>query len=206
MMVSCQVNDSEQQETIKANAVEKEEEVPILKTESAIFIKDSNDYSARFLAEIAKSEQSAISLIDSLLIIEEKDTITFPQVPKIGKSTVLTARKDDIAIGLTIERINQTTIDYRIEMVEYGMASYKFTGRADLSAKFYLGSEMDESSFSGNAYFSAEFCDDRDTCYTCIRLGTEEGSGQYLLGKLIKNCNEQKRDIELDNFPTLIEK
>jgi hypothetical protein len=39
-----------------------------------------------------------------------------------------------------------------------------------------------------------------------ISLGKEEESGNHLLGKIIKNCNDKIKDITLDNFPTLIEK
>ena len=176
------------------------------KNDKSIFIKDSADYSTSFLNKMKKSGMKNVSLVDSFLILGQTDTVTFPQTPQIGKRTVLTAKKDELAIALTIERINQTTIDYKIEMVEFGNASYNHKGQADLNPRFYFGAETDESSLSGISYLSTEFSDSRDSCYTYIRLGREEDSGPFLLGKIIKNCNGKLQDIRLDNFPTLIEK
>jgi hypothetical protein len=177
-----------------------------VENDKSIFVKDSSDYSTSFLNQMEKSGIKNVSLVDSFLILGLTDTVTFPQIPKIGKRTVLTAKKDELAIALTIERINQTTIDYKIEMVEFGNASYNYKGQADLNPRFYFGSETDESSLSGISYLSTEFRDNEDSCYTNIRLGKEEDSGSYLLGKVIKNCNGKLRSIDLDNFPTLVEK
>jgi len=176
------------------------------KKENSIFIKDSSQYSFRFLKEIEKSKMKTTALIDNILVLEENDTISFPDIPSIGKKKVLTAKKGKLAIALTIKRINQTTIDYKIEMVEFGKANYNNQGQADLSPHFYFGSETDTSSLSGTSYFSTEFSNSQDSCYTYIRLGKEEKLGTYLQGKIIKNCNRKIRDIGLDNFPTLIEK
>jgi hypothetical protein len=59
------------------------------------------------------------------------------------------------------------------------------------------------------SYGVDEYVDMNEDCYTAIRLGNpenfREGKAQ-LLGKLIKNCNGKIREIELDNFPTFIEK
>ncbi len=172
----------------------------------SIFIKDSSDYSTSFLKEMKKSRMNNVSLVDSFLILGATDTVTFPQTPKIGKKTILTAKKGELAIDLTVERINQTTIGYKLEMIEFGNASYQQEGQADLNPRFYFGAETDKSSISGTSYFSTEFNDGQDSCYTYIRLGREGDSGPYLLGKIKKNCNGKLRDIELDNFPTLVEK
>lgn len=173
---------------------------------NSIYVKDSSDYSMSFLNAMKESGMDNVSLVDSFLILNRTDTVVFPQIPKVGKKTILTAKKDNLAIALRIKRINQTTIDYKIEMVEFGKASYNYKGQADLIPRFYFGAETDESSLSGFSYLSTEFSINQDSCYTYIRLGREENSGKYLLGKIIKNCNGKIRDIDLDNFPTLIEK
>lgn len=197
-LISCETNNSEQKNV--------SDSLNIAKNDNSIFIKDSLDYSVRFLKEMEKSGMKNVSLVDSSLILEDNDTITFPHAPIIGKKTVLTGKKDELAISLTIERINQTTIDYKIGMVEFGNATYTYEGQADLHPRFYFGSETDESSISGISYLSTEFSDKQDSCYTYIRLGREESSGPFLLGKIVKNCNGKMPDIGLDNFPTLIEK
>lgn len=197
-LISCQVKDSEQNNVSDG--------LNISKNDNSIFIKDSIDYSVRFLKEMENLGLKNVSLVDSFLILEDNDTMTFPQTPIIGKITVLTGKKDELAISLTVTRINQTTIYYKIEIAEFGNANYTYEGQADLHPRFYFGSETDESSVSGISYLSTEFSDEQDSCYTNIRLGREEESGPYLLGKIIKNCNGKLKDIELDNFPTLIEK
>lgn len=174
--------------------------------EYSIFIKDSSDYSTNFLKELEKSGMSNVSLVDSFLILSPADTVVFPQFLQIGEKTILTAKKNKLAIALTIERINQTTIDYKVEMVEFGNISYNFKGQADLNPRFNFEPETDESSLSGISYSSTEYRNSQDSCQTIIRLGREKDSGPYLLGKIIKNCNGKIQDIELGNFPTLIEK
>ena len=210
--VSCQTNKTEKIEGTKIEKADTTQQV----TEQAdstnnikgnsIFIKDSSDYSISFLNAVTESGIQNIALVGNLFILEQTDTVMFPQIPKIGEKTTLTAKKDQVAIALKIERINQTTIDYEIEMVEFGNASYNYRGQADLSPHFYFGAETDESSLSGTSYLSTEFSDHQDSCYTYIRLGVETESGPYLLGKIKKNCNGKIENIGLENFPTLVEK
>ena len=143
------------------------------------------------------------------LFIENKDTILFPQFPVMKKYTVLTAKKGDLAIALKLKRINQTTIDYEIEMVESGKASENFKGQATIASTFYWGSESDENPKTGVSYGVDEYVDMNEDCYTAIRLGKDESFREgktQLLGKLIKNCNGEIQEIELDNFLTFIEK
>lgn len=211
-LVSCQTNTAKNDKSDKIEIVESNDTLGS-KTESlitedstesnSIFIKDRSDYSTRFLKEMAKSGMSNVSLIDSFLIFGQTDTVSFPEVPRIGRRTILTAKKDHLAIAVTVERINQTTIDYRIEIVEFGNAGYTYEGQADLHPGFHFGAEVDENDITGMAYLSFEFSNSNDTCNTSIRLGEDE---HRLLGKIKKNCNGKIRDIELDNFPMLIEK
>lgn len=190
---SCQTTSSDKVDAQSAN-------------NNSMFVKDSSDYSLKFLNELSESGMKDVSLVDSFMILGERDTISFPKIPKIGKRCVLTAKKGELAIALTIKRVNQTSIDYKIEMVEFGKANFTSEGQADLKPHFYFGSESDENSLTGNSYFSTEFSNNRDSCYTYIRLGREEDSSPYLLGKINKNCNGEIKDVELGNFPTLIEK
>lgn len=172
-----------------------------------IVIKDRADYSEKFIQGLKELGFEKIELRDSLLLINGKDTAYFPGIPGIGKQIVLTGKKGNLAIALTIKRINYTTIDYKIEMVEFGKASYNQTGQADIISSFFYGSESDVSEKTGNGYFVTEFSEYKDKdCYTHIRLGYEEETGPYLSGKLKKNCNGQIMDIDLDNFATLVEK
>jgi hypothetical protein len=182
-------------------------QVPSDKKETEIVVKNRADYSERFVEGLYHLGFKKIELKDSLLIINEQDTTYFPETPQIGKDIVLTAKKGDLAIAVKVKRINYTSVNYTIEMVEYGKANHKQSGSADIISSFFFGAESDESDLTGMGYFVTEFSEFKnEDCYTSIRLGYEEESGPYLLGKLIKNCNEKIMEIRLDNFPTLIEK
>ena len=205
-------NNSKQVETLENEPIDIAEQSGITEmnskeeNNSSIIVHDSSDYSIRFLSQIEESGMTNVILKGGLLILGSSDTVSFPETPEIGNRTVLTAMNDKLAIALTIERINYTSLEYKIEMVEFGQTTYIYKGYADLYPRFYLGSETDESTLSGISYLSTEYNDNRDSCYTYIRLGKEQDSGPHLLAKIIKNCNGKIQDIELDNFPTLVEK
>ena len=198
-------------DTIKTVSVDSlimdKNEVPRDKIKTEIVVKNKADYSENFIQGLRELGYEKFVLKDSLLLINGKDTAYFPETPKIGKHIVLTGRKGNLAIALTVKRINYTTVDYIIEMVEFGKSSHNQSGQADIISSFFLGAESDESEKTGNGYFVTEYTEYKDKdCYTFIRLGYEEETGLNLLGKLKKNCNGKIMDIDLDNFTTLIEK
>ena len=131
----------------------------------SIFNKDSADYSASFLNEMERLGAKNIALVDSFMILGNTDTIRFPQEPRIGERIVLTARKDHLAIALTVKRLNQTAIDYKVELVEFGNANYTTRGQAEISLYDYVSSQTglkDEANWSD---FPAAFDHLQDTCY-----------------------------------------
>lgn len=170
--------------------------------ETVVIVKDKNDYSATFLSDLRKSMFKKIELLDSLLIIESRDTIQFAFEPVFGESVLYTGKKDNLVIALTLTRKNYTTVNYKLEMVEFGKASFNKTGEADVSSSFYLGSESDEDAQTGELYFVAEYSShDADNCDIHIRVSDEKKRC-----KLIKTCNGKIRDINLNTFPALVEK
>lgn len=172
------------------------------KKETVVIVKDKNDYSATFLSDLRKSMFKKIELLDSLLIIESRDTIQFASEPVFGESVLYTGKKDNLVIALTLTRKNYTTVSYKLEMVEFGKASFNKTGEADVSSSFYLGSESDEDAQTGELYFVAEYSShDADNCDIHIRVSVEKKRC-----KLIKTCNGKIRDINLNTFPALVEK
>lgn len=194
--------------TVSVNSLNLDKnEGPINKIKTEIVVKNEADYSEKFIQGLRELGYENFELKDSLLLINGKDTVYFPETPKIGKQIVLTGKKGNLAIALTVKRINYTTVDYKIEMVEFGKTSHNQSGQADIISSFFFGAESDESEKTGIGYFVTEFTEYKDKdCYTYIRLGYEEETGPYLLGKLKKNCNGKIMDINLDNFTTLIEK
>ena len=198
-------------DTIKTVSVDslniEKNEVSLNKIKTEIVVKNKSDYSENFIQGLRELGYEKFELKDSLLIINGKDTSYFPETPEIGKEIVLTGRKENLAIALTVKRINYTTVDYKIEMVEFGKTSHNQSGKADIISSFFFGTESDQSEKTGNEYFVTAFTEYKDKdCYTFIRLGYEEETGPFLLGKLKKNCNGKIMDIDLDNFITLIEK
>ncbi|PKV50091.1 hypothetical protein ATE84_2140 [Aquimarina sp. MAR_2010_214] len=190
----------------KENSSEdKDNDIGIKETE--ISIKNKSDYSDKFIEGLKKMREEKITLSDNLLILSDGDTIYFRETPEIGRRITLTGKKGNLVIVVTIKRFNYTTIDYKIEMTEFGKLNHTQSGKADIASGFYFGDESDTIDKTGISYFSTEFTDLRENdCYTYIRLGYEKETGPYLLGKIVKNCNGKLSDIDLDNFPTLIEK
>jgi hypothetical protein len=176
--------------------------------EPEVTVERKSDYSEEFvkgLKQIAGYRKFVLK--DSLFIVDDTDTIYFPQIPRIGKRIVLTGRKDSLAVAVTVKRFNYTTVDYKIEMVGLNGTNYQQSGQANIISSFFLGSESNESEGTGIEYFVTEFIDSRDNgCNTFIRLGVEEETGPYLLGTLKKNCNGKIQDLTLNNFTTLMEK
>ena len=148
-----------------------------------------------------------VELKKGMMILNLIDSIYFPEVPKLNQRINFTGRKENLAIALTVKRINYTSIEYRLEMVEFGKANKTTNGIADLGVFFFLGSETDKYELTNEGYFSTEYLTEKDSCYLNIRIGNLEDSiDKPLLAKIIKNCNGELMDIDLNNFPTLREK
>ena len=208
VFISCQSKSDENSSSEgTASSVSGAESISVAKAHvNGIEIADSSDYSADFIDDLHQTGVKDVRLIGDMFIQNGGDTVYFPQYPVLGREIVLAGKKADLEITLTVRRINQTTIDYKVEMMKSNKERFSKRGQANIYPQFYLGSESDESDISGIAYMADQYEDINDSCYTYIRLGKEEDSGSQLLGKLIMNCNGKIHDIDLDNFPTLIEK
>jgi hypothetical protein len=175
-------------------------EVPIDNTE--IVVKNKADYSEHFIQGLQELGFQKIELIDSLLIIDNKDTVLFSKTPKIGEARVYTGKQGNLAIAVTVKRINYTTVDYQIEMVEFGKTSHTQSGQADIISSFFFGPESNIDKQTGLGYFVTEYTDNRaNNCATQIRIGDENE-----LAQIIKYCNGNIKDITLENFTTLHKK
>lgn len=98
------------------------------KIKTDIVVKNKVDYSENFIQGLRELGYEKFELRDSLLLINGKDTAYFPETSRIGKQMILTGRKGNLAIALTVRRINYTTVDYNIEMVEFGKSSHNQSG------------------------------------------------------------------------------
>lgn len=173
-----------------------------------VFVDNPAFYSAPFLQELEAIDfYEKVELTDGQMIINEKDTILLPTIPKQNYERIFRGERDSLSVILTIRRVNRTAIEYQAEMADFGKWTYLGRGIVHLSPAFYLGTESDVDELTGASYFSTEYQEEKDSCLTSIRIGQPEDSknSPYLI-KLIKNCNGKIRDIDLENFPTLREK
>lgn len=209
------VNTEPKNKSIQKEKQITEEDTPkneIVKTEkkelAKLIIDNESQYSTNFIHKLrAANGMKEIEFQGGKMILNKKDSINFPEIPDLNRRIKFTGRKENLAIALSINRINYTSVEYTIEMVEFGKSSKTDNGIADLGGFFFLGSESDTDELTGNGYFSTEFSNTKDSCYTNIRIGNlDESNNKPLLAKIIKNCNGEIMDINLDNFPTLREK
>jgi hypothetical protein len=171
-----------------------------------IVIRDSSDYSLSFLKSLNKPGNNywKYELDSNLLIINERDSAKFPNAPPLGHIIHLANKSEDLEINLTVKRINQSTIEYVIESRSDNKNHVVKKGIADLYPVFYLGTEEDKDDLSGNYYSSIEYWDINDSLMTAIRIGENPTKKDSFLGKVKVKMGSLK--IDLDNFPTLIEK
>lgn len=174
---------------------------------AVVVVKNPSDYSKAFIDGLRESTSfRKFNLYDSMLVINNQDTVLFPGSIKIGDEVQFTGRKDDLAIALRIKRINYTTVSYNLEMVEFGKTNHFQKGTADLSSGFFLGSESIQGD-EGELYFVDEYSDEKsESCNFQIRIGADEKRGNALFVKMAKRCNGKIRNITMDNFPMLLEK
>jgi|GEM_PF-4650241 len=165
------------------------------------------NYSADFLENLEDLRKSFSIRLDGDKLIADGDTVLFPELPKKNEPLQFTGRKGDLVVSLIVERVNYSSVSYKLELVEFGKANHTSEGIASINAGFFLGSESDESSFTGMGYLCDEYIANTKGCSTHIRIGREsdEPKGR-ILGKVESNCNGKLKAITLDNFPTMLTK
>lgn len=212
LLLSCQPEAETKEETLTGESTEKQEETiteeqATPENEEQVADKVA-PYSKKFIDEIKNGNGvEDVEFVGGAMILNQRDSIPFPTIPVMNQKKTFTGKKDNLTIALTVERINYTSIEYALEMVDIGKSSKTVNGIADLNAYFFLGSESDLDEVSGEYFFSTQFSNAVDSCYTSIRIGNiEDSNAAPLLAKIIKNCNGEVMNIELDNFPTLREK
>ena len=138
----------------------------------------------------------------------EKHNIIPPKYPTKGRKYFLSGTKDSLTITLEVERGTPYSIDFKME-IKTAVKWITQKGHASIHPSFNINSTVDAETVGSAAYSTFHqphnFFSSRDTCFTHIILGKQIGRDK-IRGKLIKNCNNVIGDIELDNFPTLIEK
>ncbi len=197
--------------------VEKSIHDSIFISNSVLIVKDSSNYSSEYLnefkmflknSEYSKSYPNTTFLLDSNQITQKGIPASFEiaTFPELNRSFLLTARKDNFALVLSGTRINYSTLKYKLVIVQFGRKSYFLEGFAHVRAKIPIVVDRDFNEFTEQSYLIDEYFDNTDSCQLSIRIGSEESIKNVLFAKISSNCNEKIKNIDLENFPTLIEK
>ena len=170
--------------------------------QDTFFVKDSNKYSQRYLEKLKTSGYAIrYQLIDSMLIMNDIDTTFFPTYLQLNKKIKLTGKINNRSLSLFVHRKSYTTIVFELQIFNSGQLVDEQKGEADIGTLFFLGAESDEDDKTGLAYFAFEYSKIDRPCELSIRIGADDGD--QLKAKLIRQCSDKRKDIYLEDCPTL---
>jgi hypothetical protein len=168
-----------------------------------IYIKDKSQYDQTFIDGLADYNEP-IKLIDNY-IVTGKDTTYFPEDLSLNKVTTFKATNGYINFLLTVTRINLTTLTYNFQLIDKENKIIKAeTGKAILGSMFFLASENDEDSQTGDSYGSCEYWDKTNDCWFAIRVGIGNDENSKQRAMLNSGCNDKsKHHSKIEEYPTL---
>lgn len=134
------------------------------------------------------------------------DTVYFPTQMALGKIYFFSADGGGKSYRLKVKRVNLTSLDYEFQLHRLGLPSYNESGRADLSAMFFLADEVDEDDESGEAYGAAEYSRAANGCWFNIRIGHDPDQEGHLRAEVRLGCGDKKHEAPVDDSPTLRER
>lgn len=179
-----------------------------------ITVVDSSDYTPRFLHSLEQDLKNPdysnlkVLLDSNRMIVEqfsEGESILASYPKELNKPYKFTARKENIAVALSVEKLNQVAIKYKLEIAEFGKGNYHKQGVAEIKGCIPIGMESEISPITGDLVFVDEYFDRTDSCFLSIRIGKDD-EAPYLFARLLSNCNGDMIEISRDNFPILREK
>jgi hypothetical protein len=167
-----------------------------------IYIKDKSQYDQTFIDGLADYTEP-IKLIDNY-ILTGKDTTYFPSDLPLNKEIHFKATKDEQHFLLSVMRVNHTSLTYNFEIIKDNETVDYKNGKAILGSMFFLASEMDEDSQTGDGYGSYEYWDKENDCWLAIRIGIGEDNNGKQRAMLKYGCKDKnKQTLSLDECPTL---
>ncbi|MBI5539626.1 MAG: hypothetical protein HY951_06170 [Bacteroidia bacterium] len=166
----------------------------VINIQKTIF-KDSTRYSEKFIKDIKEYNSEDLKFIDSLLIIGN-DTAFIPvKLPLNKKISFTGCGEDNVCYTLVVQRINYSTIKYKIEKNIKRVKCYIENGNADLDHNFNYLDKDDE--YDDEMKYSTITS---DSCNLTIRMGTNYNN--VLCAKLERSfCKSDAKDIY--NCPVL---
>jgi hypothetical protein len=168
-----------------------------------IYIKDKSQYDQTFINGLAEHNEP-IKIIDNY-IITGKDTTYFPNDLSLNKATLFKTTNDNNKFVLTVTRTNLTNLTYNFQLTDKDNKIINTkSGKAILGSMFFLASENDEDSQTGDGYGSSEYWDKTNDCWFAIRIGIGKDDNGKLRAMLNYGCNDKSKEtLKLDECPTL---
>lgn len=168
-----------------------------------IYIKDKSQYDQTFIDGITDYNEP-IKLIDNF-IITGQDTTYFPEDLNLNKTITFKGTKYNYKYVLTVTRTNLTNLTYKFQLRDKDNKTVDIrSGKAILSSMFFLASEVDEDSETGDSYGSSEYWNKTNDCWFRIRIGIGKDDNGKLRAMLNYGCKEKsKQTLNLDECPTL---
>lgn len=108
----------------------------------SVSVKDSTQYSARFIADLKRcfKDFKKVSLIDDAIIIDDnpQNALKIPTGIPPNTETEFKSEEKGTQYSLKIRRINYSTLEYAYSEKTPGGNETKLAGNADLNIEFYL--------------------------------------------------------------------
>ena len=198
---SC--NNKSAEKTAEQNSVDTLQTVSADKLKLEIYFKDKSQYDQTFIDGLADYNEP-IKLIDNF-ILTGQDTTYFPEDLNLNKATTFKAIKDNNKYVLTVTRTNLTNLTYEFQLIDKDNKTVATkSGKAILGSMFFLASENDEDSETGDGFGSYEYWDKTKECWFAIRIGIGKDDNEKLRAMLNYGCNDKKKQtLNLDECPTL---
>ena len=173
------------------------------KKQTNLFIKDASQYDQSFIDGL--SEYNEPMELTGNFLITGKDTTYFPVDLPLNKQTTFKGGKDNKNFVLTVTRNNLTSLTYNFLLTDKDNRTINNkSGKAILGSMFFLASETDEDTETGDGYGSSEYRDESNNCWFSIRIGIGKDNNGNQRAMLTYGCDDKsKQDLNLDDCPTL---
>lgn len=191
------------EKTVHPKTVDTLQTISTDKQHAVIYIKDKSKYDQAFIDGLADYKET-IKLIDSF-IITGNDTTYFPDDLPLNKKTTFKGAKGNKRFALTVTRNNLTNLTYNFQLTDKDNKTIDSkSGIAILGPMFFLASENDEDSQTGDGYGSSEYWDKSNNCWLSIRIGIGFDKNGKQRAKLTYGCEDKNKLIlNIDECPTL---
>ena len=198
---SC--DNKQAEKTADQNSVNTLQIVSADKPKLEIYINDKSQYDQTFIDGLANYNEP-IKLIDDY-ILTGHDTTYFPKDLNLNEETTFKANLDNNKYVLTVTRTNLTNLTYKFQLIDKDNKTVATkSGKAILSSMFFLASEVDEDSETGDGYGSCEYWDKSNDCWFTIRIGIGKDDNGKHRAMLNYGCEDKKKQtLNLDECPTL---